>query len=459
MQYFHFVGIGGYGMSGLARVLAGMGYRVTGSDLKESERTRRLADLGLDIAIGHRTENLGHPDAVVFSTDVPPDNVELRAAAQQGIPVLHRSEVLAKLLNSRFGIAVTGTHGKTTTSAMIALLLEKGGLDPTVVLGGEVDDFEGNAKLGHSEFLVAEACESDGSFRRYTPRVSVVTNIEKEHLDHYSGDFNAVVEAFRCFIFRTKPEGAVIVCADDPLLPDLAAGFPRGITYGLHGGAEIAARNLRHNGRGYDFELWRRGVPLGELRLKVPGRHNVSNALAAMAVGLEVGLEVPLMEQVLAGFAGAKRRYQVLASSRSGPTVVDDYAHHPTEIKATLRAARERAQQRVIAVFQPQRYVRTHLLMQEFSQAFGDADEIILAEIYSPPGENPIPGVSSQVLADLIRRQGGTVSFFPEKAEIVDYLLENAAAGDTVVTMGAGDIWTVAHDLAGKLAGGGEKAS
>lgn len=452
LQSFHFVGIGGYGMSGLALVLANLGYQVTGSDMKESDRTSRLVKMGISIKIGHDATNMGGAGAVVYSTDVPDDNVELVEARRRRIPLYHRSELLAMLLNDRHGIAVTGTHGKTTTSSMIALVLEKGGLDPTVLIGGELDEFNGNAKLGASQYLVAEACESDGSFLRYRPAIAVVTNIDKEHLDHYGGDFDRVKAAFRGFLAGTKPGGLVVFCADDPLLSGMVPQDARQVSYGFARHARLRPDQLCPNGRGYDFDLLLDGSRLGRVGTSIPGKHNVVNALAAAAVGLELDIPVEVMGDVVRSFNGVKRRFQVLARRADGLTVVDDYAHHPTEIKATLKAAREQTAGRIIAVFQPQRYSRTQILMEEFSQAFGEADEVILTEIYSPPGERPIVGVNSQVLAKLIRdRESKDVQVLTAGTELEEVLWNLAGPGDTVLTMGAGDIWKVAHRLAARL--------
>ncbi|BDG61341.1 UDP-N-acetylmuramate--L-alanine ligase [Caldinitratiruptor microaerophilus] len=459
-QRVHFIGIGGYGMSGLARVLLETGHVVTGSDARRSDRTEALERLGATVYIGHDPAHVQGADVVVYSTDVPADNPERVAAREAGIPLLHRSELLARFVNDREGIAVTGTHGKTTTTAMTATILEEGGLDPTVLVGGEVDHFGGTAKVGRGPYVVAEADESDGSFLRYTPRIAVVTNIEPEHLEHYGGDFANVVDAYRRFLGQVRPGGAIVACADDPRALELAraeAGRVRVVLYGLGAGPEPApdwtASGVRVEPAGPVFTAVHQGRPAGEVRLGVPGRHNVQNALAALAVGHLLGVPFPRMAAALARYRGARRRFQVLAEA-GGIRVVDDYAHHPTEIRATLRAAREVVGPpgRVIAVFQPHRYTRTASLLDEFGHAFGDADVVVLTEIYSPPGERPIPGVSGQVLAERVRQaRGAAVHLLSDPEEIVRFLLREARPGDLVITLGAGDIWRVARDYGQRL--------
>lgn len=448
--HYHFVGIGGYGMSALAQVLLQSGHPVTGSDVKPSERTERLAAMGALVHIGHDPAHVNGAQRVVFSTDVPPSNPEITAAGARGLPVLHRSEVLAELLNHRCGIAVSGSHGKTTVTSMITLLLERGGLDPTAVIGAEVDFLNGGARLGRSRYVVAEADESDGSFTRYRPAVAVVTNVEPEHLDHYEGRFDNLLAAFRRFLGQTRE--LAVLCGDDPRLREMSRDLiVKKVTYGLGPEADLRAEGITAGPSEVSYVATWRGQELGRVTLVVPGVHNVVNSLAALAVGRHLGLDFATAAAALHGFRGAQRRFQVIGQ-RDGITVVDDYAHHPTEIVATIRAARERAANRVIAVFQPQRYVRTHLLLKDFSEAFSQADEIILTDIYSPPGEQPIPGVSAQALADLVRqRERREVTCLSRKEDIVDLLLRTARPGDIVLTMGAGDIWKVARSLVEKM--------
>lgn len=472
-QRVHFIGIGGYGMSGLALVLLRTGYRVTGSDARWNERVGLLEKAGAEVQIGHDAAYVEGADLVVYSTDVPDSNPELAAARAAGLKVIHRSELLAEFINRQAGIAVTGTHGKTTTTAMIALLLEAGGLDPTALIGGEVEQLGGNARVGRGPHVVAEADESDKSFLRYFPSIAVVTNVEPDHLEKYDGDFNQIIAAFRQFMSQVKPDGLLVVCADDAQAVALACdlmgrpGAPRVLFYGLQSAAAWTAVNLRPDPEGIRFTVVRGGKELGEVLLGVPGRQNVANALAAMAVADHLGVPFARMGPVLARFRGAKRRFQIIAR-QGGVTVVDDYAHHPTEIQATLRAARERVAARaaagepggrVLAVFQPQRYTRTHWLMNEFAAAFGDADLVVLTEIYSPPGEQPIPGVSSTALAQLIEeRDGRPVHLISDKAAIVEFLRRTAEPGDLILTMGAGDIWQVAKELGRQLAAEGASA-
>lgn len=442
-------------MSGLAKVWFELGRPVSGSDARPSSRTRLLADLGIPVHIGHDPSHLDGAAAVVITTDVPADNPELVAARSSGLPVLHRSEVLASFLNSGRGIAVTGTHGKTTTTSMIGTIFENAGLDPTIFVGGELPGIGGTGKLGRGPHVVAEACESDGTFLRYHPWLAVVTNIEPEHLEHYGGEFANLVTAFEAFLGQTQPDGRLILCGDDPTLARIAARLrQRPILYGFLPENDWVASGLQvepGRGGGTSFDVSRDGRLLGRVYVTVPGRHMVLNALAAIAASLEAGVTFQKAAEVLAGFGNAQRRFQVVGLS-GGIRVVDDYAHHPTEIQATLAAARALTQGRLIAVFQPQRYVRTHNLLTEFSQAFGTADRLLLTEIYSPPGEPPIPGVSSAVLADLIRQRGGVeVELMPDKEGIVQRCLELAAPGDTVLVMGAGDVWTVAAELGRRL--------
>ncbi|MDA8147023.1 MAG: UDP-N-acetylmuramate--L-alanine ligase [Thermaerobacter sp.] len=450
-HHVHFIGIGGYGMSGLAAILLGMGHAVSGSDVHPSTRTDRLAALGATVHLEHSPAHLAGADTVVYSTDVPEDNPELAAARAAGLPVWHRSELLAELLNARQGVAVTGTHGKTTTTAMIGCILERGGLDPTVVVGGEVPSFGGNARLGRGPHFVAEADESDGSFLRYRPRVAVVTNLEPEHLDHYGGDFRRVVAAVERFLEALGPEGLAILGRDDPRLAKLGGRAPcRVQSYGLSGRADWTALRVRREGGETVFVVRAGGAVRGEVRLRIPGRHNVHNALAALAVGNALGVPFPVAAAALREFPGAKRRFEVRAHA-GGITVVDDYAHHPTEIRATLQAAREQEPGRLIAVFQPQRYVRTKLLFAEFSRAFAAADRVLVVDIYSPPGEVPIPGVNSQALAAAVAREGVAAEYAGSVSQVLQRLRQLVRPGDLVLTMGAGDVWKVAEELAATL--------
>ncbi|MCL6639379.1 MAG: UDP-N-acetylmuramate--L-alanine ligase, partial [Firmicutes bacterium] len=433
-QHVHFIGIGGSGMNGIAGIMKGLGYRVTGSDLKNSVVTSRLEALGITCYTGHAAENLGEADLVVASTAIPPDNVELVAAGKRGIPVMHRSEMLAMLMRRQKGIAVAGAHGKTTTTSMTALVLEKNGLDPTIIIGGELSDIGGNAKLGTGDYLVAEADESDGSFLKLDPVIEIITNIEDDHLDHYKSIDN-IIRAFRDFMQKVPPGGLAVVCLDDQHIRKILEDYDKPHqTYALdRPDADYTMRGIRLNGAATAGDVYWRGEKLGRLELSVPGRHNLSNALAAIAVGRFVGLEFGAIAAVLRTFRGAGRRFQLLGDV-NGIRVVDDYAHHPSEIIATLRAARQVKKGRVIAVFQPHRYTRTSHLWERFGEAFSDADLIIINDIYSA-GERPIEGVSAGLIVSAIERhEGRDVVYLPSKKEIVDFLAGEARPGDLVLT-------------------------
>lgn len=449
----HMIGIGGSGMSPIAKVLLEMGHRVSGSDLKGSSTTLNLEALGARIELGHRPENVRGADLVVVSTAIAETNPELQAARDQNIPVVHRSDMLAALMNERCGIAVAGAHGKTTVTSMIALVLERAGLDPTVVIGGELNDIGGSAKYGRGAYLVAEADESDRSFLRYRPKIAVVTTIEADHLEYYDGTLAKMVATFEEFLHSLPPEGLAVLGVDDPRVRELRARLPRrAVTYALQVEADYSAQNIRLAERGSEFEVRHRGALLGRVSLVVPGRHNVANALATLAVAAEVGIPFETVRQHLASFHGAKRRFQFIGEER-GVMVVDDYAHHPTEIQATLRAAREGwPHRRIVAVFQPHRYTRTHFLMEEFGKAFTCADAVVLARIYSPPPDKPIPGVTAERLARLIEaNEGRPVALIEDNRDIVNYLARVVKPGDMVITMGAGDVWMVAEELVSRL--------
>lgn len=445
-MHAHFVGIGGYGMSAIAYVLKGQGTVVTGSDVQPSSRTERLAGIGVPIAYGHSAENQAGADVVVYSTDVPENNVEVQAARRRGAQVVHRSEMLARILESGRGICVTGTHGKTTTTSMISAILIEAGLDPSVVVGGELDWLGGNARIGHGSIVVAEADESDGSFLRYHPEIAVLTNAEPEHLDHYQGDFTNVVAAYRTFLFGTT--GMAFICYDSPLVREIARSSGRPCTsYGLARGSDYRAMRLVSlTGGGHRFTTVGPKGAIGRFELHIPGLHNVRNALAAIAVADGLGVAPEAMVGALRRFRNAARRFEVVGRGH-GITVVSDYAHHPTEIAAVLEAARELRPQRVLAVFQPQRYQRTKLLFQEFTQAFALADEVWLLDIYSPPGEAPIPGISSESLAHSMAARGTKVHHVHGADEAEARLHDAMGPGDVVLVMGAGDVYRLAQNL------------
>lgn len=451
-EHVHFVGIGGYGMSAIARVMLDMGYTVSGSDVAQKELTDKLGECGATIYIGHQATNIEGANAVVYSTSVPDDNVELRAAQEHGIPLLHRSEMLAKLLNDRKGIAVSGAHGKTTTSAMIAQVMELCGIDLTYIIGGEIVGVGGNAKVGKSEFVVAEADESDGSFLEYHPYLGIVTNIEADHLENYNGSFDNLKRAYKQFLGQVRSDGKAIVCGDDPYIRQLLPGIrTEVVTYGISGEADLTASHIRSARRETTFVVWEQGKRLGEAKLSVPGRHNVNNALATIAVCLHAGIPFTRIARALPSFRGTKRRFQLIGEV-AGITIIDDYAHHPTEIEATIEAAKSIGK-RIIAVFQPQRYSRTYFLLDGFSRAFSEADEVVITNIYSPVGEEQIPGVNSRRLSELVRENSNpNVTFCATNDDVSQYLLASVRPGDLVLTMGAGDIWTVAERLTEKLA-------
>lgn len=441
-------------MSAIARVLLEMGYRVSGSDVTPQELTEKLAESGARVFIGHEARHVDGADMVVYSTALPKDNVEMRAAEHRNIPLLHRAEMLAKIMDERRGIAVAGAHGKTTTSSMIALVMEQSGLDPTYIIGGEIMNMGSNAKAGEGEYVVAEADESDGSFLNYHPEVAICTNIEADHLEHYDGDFANLKKAYAQFLGQVKPGGKAIVCSDDPTVKELLPGLrAETITYGLEADAEYQAVAITLGDRTTSFDVIRRGERLGRIHLSLPGKHNVYNALACVITCLTAGLSFGQIAEAISEFRGTKRRFQVLGEA-GGILIVDDYAHHPTEIEATIEAAKSTGK-RIVAVFQPQRYSRTFFLLDSFSRAFHGADEVIITDIFSPAGEEQIEGVTSERLVELIRTNSNpNVRLIPTREEVEEQLAERLQPGDLVLTMGAGDIWKAADGLARRITAG-----
>lgn len=438
-------------MSAIARVMLDMGYQVSGSDVKSQELTERLAARGAKVFIGHAASQVEGADMVVYSTALSTDNVEIQAARAKEIPVIHRSEMLARLMQARVGVAVTGAHGKTTTTSMIAFVMDQCHLDPTFVIGGVVSNIGDNARAGGGRYVVAEADESDGSFLHYTPQIAVITNIEADHLEHYDGKFDNLKRAYGTFISQIPASGLCVVSAEDAHLPDLMnLAACRVQTYAVHCEADYVAKNIRLIDRGSESDIYYHGELLGQLRLAMPGVHNVMNAMAAIAVLRETGANYADIAAALSQFHGAKRRFQVISESQN-VLVIDDYAHHPTEISATIAAA-EATERRIVAVFQPQRYTRTFFLFDAFAQAFEGADEVVIADIYSPAGELQIEGVSAERLVEEIRIQSNqNTQFLKTKDDIFNYLLATVKAGDVVLTMGAGDIWQVAYRLGDAL--------
>lgn len=448
-EHVHFIGIGGYGMSAIARVMLDMGYHVTGSDVARKELTDKLQKKGAHVFIGHQAENVANADIVVYSTDIPKDNVELTTAKEQGITLIHRSQMLGRLLNEKKGIAVAGAHGKTTTSSMIALVMEKAGADPTYIIGGEIMDIGSNARAGAGEYVVAEADESDGTFLEYFPHIAVVTNIEPDHLENYGGDFENLKKAYRQFLSQVKADGKAVVCVDDAYVREMIEAQKENVsflTYGIERDADYTAANIEPGDRTVSFDVLHNGQMLGRMKLSVPGMHNVYNALATTAVCLEAGLTFEAIVQAILLFRGAKRRFQVIGEVND-ILVVDDYAHHPTEIEATLEACRS-TNRRTVAIFQPQRYTRTFFLLDAFSKAFKEADEVIIVDIYSPANDPEIEGVNAAKLVELIRQNSNAnARYIATKQEVVAELEKRTQSGDLVITMGAGDIWKVAEQF------------
>jgi UDP-N-acetylmuramate--alanine ligase len=442
MRQIHFVGIGGSGMSGIAEVLVNLGYHVSGSDLQASDVTRRLKRLGAKIFRGHKGDHVAAADVVVVSSAVKPENPELVEARRLKIPAIPRAEMLAEIMRMKYGVAVAGAHGKTSTTAMIAVVLTAGGLDPTVVIGGRVKALRSGAKLGRGEFMVAEADESDGSFLKMKPTIAVVTNIDREHLDHYR-DLGEIQDAFVRFLSRIPFYGAAVVCLDEPNLRAILPRIDRKVvTYGLSSDADLVATDVEFEGFGSSFVARWRGQKLGTVRLQVPGRHSVYNGLAAIATGLELDVAFSKIAKALARFQGVDRRFQWKGEA-FGATVIDDYGHHPTEIQATLAAAREGFGARTVVAFQPHRYSRTRALLEEFGRAFVLADHVIVTSVYAA-GEAPLPNVDGAAVADALVRHGhSAVSYEPRSERIPNRLKGLVLPGDLVITLGAGDIWKV----------------
>ncbi|HEX6793093.1 MAG TPA: UDP-N-acetylmuramate--L-alanine ligase [Casimicrobiaceae bacterium] len=451
----HFVGIGGAGMSGIAEVLATQRYRVSGSDLHESAATRRLRALGVDIAIGHAAANSDGADAVVVSTAVAHDNPELIAARERGVPIVPRALMLAELMRLKQGIAVAGTHGKTTTTSLIASVLAEGGLDPTFVIGGRLLAADANARLGHGEFLVAEADESDASFLYLTPVLAVVTNIDADHMETYGQDFGKLSRAFVDFVQRLPFYGVAVLCVDDPhvraIVPDIAKPL---VTYGLADDAQLRASDVVNAGGRMRFVAHAHGMRPLSIELALAGAHNVQNALAAIAVGREVGVGDAEIAKALAEFKGVDRRFQrygeIPLAAGGAFTLIDDYGHHPVEMGATLSAARESFPgRRIVLAFQPHRYTRTRDLFEDFVHVLGSVDALVLADVY-PAGEVPIVAADGRALARAVRVAGRVEPVFVESiGAMADAIRDVARDGDVVLTMGAGSIGTVPAQLAG----------
>jgi len=453
IQRVHFVGIGGSGMSGIAEVLLNLGYAVSGSDLKRSPTTAHLETRGARIFEGHAAANVAGVQVVVISTAVHADNPEVIEARQRGVPVIPRAEMLAELMRMKYGIAIAGSHGKTTTTSMVAMVLDRGGFDPTVVVGGRLGVLGSGARLGKGEFMVAEADESDRSFLKLSPTIAVVTNIDREHLDTYR-DLQDVQDAFVGFVNKIPFYGAAVLCLDDPPVQDILPRVERRlVSYGLSWHAHISARDVELTPTGANYTAVQRGSALGPIALNVPGAHNVLNSLAAVAVGLDLGVGFDRIREGLASFTGVDRRFQV-RGDEGGILVTDDYGHHPTEIRATLAALRTRAgARRTLVLFQPHRYTRTHHLWDEFCRAFHHADALLVTDVYAA-GEEPIEGATGEALAAAIAARGHQqASYAGDLKSAGARLAEEAREGDVVLTLGAGSVWTAGDEVLKKVRG------
>ena len=440
-KHIHFIGIGGIGMSGIAELLINLGYNISGSDLKKTSVTDRLSGLGGKLFQGHEGENVEGADVVVFSSAVKSNNPEIIAAKERAIPVIPRAEMLAELMRLKYGVAIAGAHGKTTTTSMVASILTTGQLDPTVVIGGRLDIWGGsNAKLGQGDILVAEADESDGSFLALSPTIAVVTNIDKEHMDHY-GNMEAVRETFIDFINKIPFYGVAILCLDNEEIQGIMPRIKKRVmTYGTSSQADLRAREIEKERKGVRFEVSYKNRPLGKIHVSMPGEHNVLNALAAIAVGLELDLDIDVISKGLRDLGGVARRFQIKGEAK-GVFVLDDYGHHPTEIMTTLKTAKECwPDRRLVVVFQPHRYTRTASLFERFVIGFNEADILIVTQIYAA-GENPIEGVTAEGLALGIKEHGHReVIYCPHVDDVLTKLLSIVKPGDLVMTLGAGNV-------------------
>lgn len=448
-RHVHFIGIGGIGMSGIAQMLLARGVKVSGSDVKESLLTRELARQGASISIGHGCANIHGADLVVYSSAITEDNPEIAEARRRNIPVIKRAQALAQLMANKTVVTVTGSHGKTTTTSLVSYLLMEAGLKPAAAIGGIFKNIDSNALSGEGEYFVAEADESDGSFLYYSPKYSIITNIDREHLDYYK-DFPNLLMAYRQFADRTVQGGCLFLCDDDPNLKNMAPDLKSDcVLFGMSEEADIYPGNIVLKGLSSEFDCFLKGEFVGRFSLSLGGMHNISNSLAVIALGLRLGLAPELIKKALAGYKGAKRRLEV--KLKNDITVIDDYAHHPTEIRATLEAIRGLNPSRVIAIFQPHRYTRTKLLLKEFGACFQAADHVIVTDIYAA-SEKPIEGVDAQSICDMVKRNcpAKTVEFLPRE-DIIARALGLLKPGDLVMTLGAGDITKISDELAEKI--------
>ncbi len=444
-EKIHLIGIGGISMSGIAEVLLHKGYQVSGSDLKDNHLLKRLRGKGAKIYIGHSAEQVKDADLVVVSNAIPEKNSELSYARKQGIPVLKRAEMIAEFMKDKTGIAISGTHGKTTTTSMLYSILERAGIDPTVMVGGELENIGGNVRIGDGDYFITEADESDGSFLFFDPRVVIVTNMELDHIDYYDSR-EKLITTFKKFIDKIPPEGQAILWAEDEEIMNLVdRGRPNILTYGFNKG-DIQVRDIKLLPFGSYYTVDYRGNELGTINLQIPGKHNILNSMATIGAAMFLGLSFTDIRQALEEFSGVKRRFDKKGLI-GDILVVDDYAHHPTEIKATIKAARNTGYERVIAVFQPHRYSRTKHLMQDFSQSFNEVDHLIITDIYGA-GEKPLPGVKAQDLVDMIARNTDiTVDYIQDINDAAGYLQEIIRPRDIILTIGAGDVYKVGEIL------------
>jgi UDP-N-acetylmuramate--alanine ligase len=458
VRHVHFVGIGGIGMSGLAEILRTLEFDVSGSDLKPNENSKRLEGLGVRVFLGHAAANVEGADVVVYSSAIDPANPEIARARALEIPIIPRAEMLAELMRVRYSVTIAGSHGKTTTTSLVATVLRAAGLDPTVVVGGKVNALGSNARLGAGDLFVAEADESDGSFLKLTPTIAVVTNIDAEHLDHY-GTHDAVKHAFVQYANRVPFYGLCVLCVDNASVQEILPRIERRhVTYGVSHQADYRARNAHYDGLVTQFDAFRKNDPLGRFLIRMPGAHNILNALAVIAAADELEVPLDVTREAIAGFHGVQRRFtvlgtpQVTANGRRGDVlIIDDYGHHPAEIEATLDAAQGGFGRRVVVAFQPHRYTRTKLLFTEFTRAFNKADLLFVTDVY-PAGEKPIPGATGAELAAAIRAHGHhAVTYVPDKKLVARALLDVVRPGDLVIALGAGDINASARELLAAL--------
>jgi UDP-N-acetylmuramate--alanine ligase len=458
VRHVHFVGVGGIGMSGLAEILRTLEFDVSGSDLRANENTRRLEGLGVRVHVGHAAENVAGADVVVYSSAIDVKNPEIARARALEIPIIPRAEMLAELMRTRYAVTIAGSHGKTTTTSLVATVLRAAGLDPTVVVGGKVNALGSNARLGEGDLFVAEADESDGSFLKLTPTIAVVTNIDPEHLDYY-GTHEAVKDAFVQHANKVPFYGLCALCLDHPSVQEILPRIQRRhVTYGISRQADYRARNPSFEGLATHFDAYRRNEPLGRFVVHMPGAHNVLNALAAIAVADELEVPLDVTRDAVAAFHGVQRRFTVLGAPRlerggkSGDVmIVDDYGHHPAEVEATLDAAQRGFDRRVVVAFQPHRYTRTKHLFDDFTRAFNKADVLLVTEVYAA-GEAPIPGANGEALADGIRAHGHhDVTYVADKKRLAHLLHERVEPGDIVIALGAGDVNASARELLAML--------